>query len=73
MFLGDLGRKQAVDINIFKYPQIDRISFNFKELIHRPRLSKLCALVPVKFGNEIRILRGAIFLYVQIVLPYFSS
>jgi len=29
--------------------------------------------VPVKFSNEIRILRGAIFLCAQIVYPYLAN
>ncbi len=51
----------------FSNPLIDRFRLDFKSLSHRFELvKKLCVLVPVKFGNEIRILRGAIFLCAEI-------
>jgi hypothetical protein len=47
---------------------------DFKSLSDQFELvKKLCVLVPVKFDNEIRILRGAIFLCAQIVLQYPAS
>ncbi len=71
MFLGGPGRNRTTDTRIFKYSPIGRFRFDFKGLSHQSRLvKKLCVLVPVKFGNEIRIMRGAIFLCVQIVLPF---
>ncbi len=67
--LGGPGRNRTTDTRIFKYPPIDRFRFDFKGLGHQSQLvKKLCVLVPVKFENEIRVLRGVFFLCAELCI-----